>query len=79
MERNSVPLYLEMSLAICLASSGLYVNDAGLVGPQTLEQWSGYSGFLYRQGLLTDENGKPLKAPLDYGSLFTNDYLSGGP
>jgi ABC-type nitrate/sulfonate/bicarbonate transport system substrate-binding protein len=62
-----------------LASSGLYVNDAGLVGPQTLEQWSGYSGFLYREGLLTDGNGKPLKAPLDYASLFTNDYLSGGP
>ena len=33
-----------------LGAQKLYVNDAGLVGPQTLEQWTGYSVFLYRAG-----------------------------
>ena len=42
---------------------------------QTLEQWTGYSSFLYDQGLLADADGKPLAAPPDYGSLFTNDFL----
>jgi ABC-type nitrate/sulfonate/bicarbonate transport system substrate-binding protein len=62
-----------------MAQNKLYVNDAGLVGPQTLEQWMGYSSFLYREGLLTDVNGKPLTAPPDYSKLFTNDFLPGGP
>jgi ABC-type nitrate/sulfonate/bicarbonate transport system substrate-binding protein len=57
----------------------LYVNDVGLVGPQTLERWTAYSSFLYREGLLTDANGKPLTAPPDYSKLFTNDFLPGGP
>ena len=58
-----------------LAEGGFLVDDEGKVGPQTLERWQGYSGFLYEQGLLVDAAGKPLTAPLDYGSLFTNDYL----
>ena len=47
----------------------------GKAGTQTLETWSGYSGFLYDQGLLTVADGKPLAAAPDYGSLFTNDFL----
>ena len=58
-----------------LASGGYYTDPAGKVGPQTLDRWEGYSGFLYDQGLLVDANGKPLTSPLDYGSLFSNDYL----
>ena len=65
--------------AAFLAQSGLYLNSAGIVGPQTLEQWTGYSGFLYREGLLTDANGKALTSPPDYGALFTNAFLPGGP
>ena len=38
-------------------------------------RWTGYSGFLYDQGLLVDAYGKPLTAPPDYASLFTNDFL----
>jgi hypothetical protein len=45
------------------------------VGPQTLQRWQGYSGFLYDQGLLVDGAGKPLTSPPDYAALFTNDFL----
>jgi len=65
--------------AAYLAKSGLYVNEVGMVGPQTLEQWTAYSSFLYREGLLADANGKPLASPPDYGALFTNAFLPGGP
>lgn len=58
-----------------LVDKGLYLSDTGRLGFQTLDQWRGYSGFLYDQGLLVDAVGKPLTAPPDYGSLFTNDYL----
>jgi ABC-type nitrate/sulfonate/bicarbonate transport system substrate-binding protein len=57
-------------------SEGGYLRDATHhVGVQTLEQWRGYSGFLFDQGLLAGPDGKPLTAPPDYASLFTNDYL----
>jgi ABC-type nitrate/sulfonate/bicarbonate transport system substrate-binding protein len=58
-----------------MAESGLLVDAAGRVGVQTLEQWTGYSSFLYEQGLLTDADGKPLAAAPDYGALFTNELL----
>ena len=70
---------LPLESARFLAQGGYYVNSAGLVGPQTLEQWTGFSSFLYREGLLTDVNGKPLTSPPDYSKLFTNDFLPGGP
>jgi ABC-type nitrate/sulfonate/bicarbonate transport system substrate-binding protein len=57
-----------------LADQGLLLAD-GKAGTQTLDQWTGYSSFLYDQGLLTDADGKPLASPPDYGSLFTNDFL----
>jgi ABC-type nitrate/sulfonate/bicarbonate transport system substrate-binding protein len=58
-----------------LASGGYLVDKDGKVGRQTLAEWQGYSGFLYTHGLLTGPDGKPLPAPPDYGSLFTNDFL----
>jgi ABC-type nitrate/sulfonate/bicarbonate transport system substrate-binding protein len=58
-----------------LASGGYLVDASGKAGTQTLERWTAYSKFLYDQGLLVDANGKPLTAPLDYGKLFTNDFL----
>ncbi len=55
---------------------GTYLTDAsGNVGTQTLERWTGYSKFLFDQGLLANSNGKPLTAAPDYGRLFTNDFL----
>jgi NitT/TauT family transport system substrate-binding protein len=58
-----------------LAEGRYYVDAGGRVGPQTLEKWKSYSGFLYEEGLLVDAAGKPLTEPPDYGALFTNDFL----
>ena len=58
-----------------LADGKYLVDPQGNVGTQTLEQWQGYSGFLFDQGLLTDRAGKPLTTAPDYASLFTNDFL----
>lgn len=58
-----------------LAGGGYLVDADGTFGAQTLARWSDYSAFLYEQGLLADATGKPLTAPLDYGRLFTNDFL----
>jgi NitT/TauT family transport system substrate-binding protein len=58
-----------------LADGRFYVDSSGKVGPQTLEQWRGYSGFLFDQGLLQDANGKSISSAPDYSKLFTNDFL----
>jgi NitT/TauT family transport system substrate-binding protein len=58
-----------------LADGGYLHDDEGAIGRQTLETWQGYSGFLYDQGLLAGVDGKPLAAPPDYATLFTNDFL----
>ncbi len=60
-----------------LAEGGFFVDAEGMVGRQTLDQWRGYSGFLYEQGLLAGPDGRPLETPPDYASLFTNDFLPG--
>jgi ABC-type nitrate/sulfonate/bicarbonate transport system substrate-binding protein len=66
---------LPVASARFMAETGLLVDAAGNVGAQTLERWTGYSSFLYEQGLLTGADGKPLAAAPDYGALFTNDFL----
>jgi ABC-type nitrate/sulfonate/bicarbonate transport system substrate-binding protein len=58
-----------------LVEQGYLVDHDGRFGAQTLEQWRAYSEFLYEEGLLVDDAGKPLTAPLEYDSLFTNNYL----
>jgi ABC-type nitrate/sulfonate/bicarbonate transport system substrate-binding protein len=58
-----------------LAKGGYLVDSSGTFGRQTLERWTGYSRFLFEQGLLVDGAGKPLARPLDYATLFTNDFL----
>jgi ABC-type nitrate/sulfonate/bicarbonate transport system substrate-binding protein len=66
---------LPLASARYMAEEGLLVDAEGNVGTQTLEQWTGYSSFLYEQGLLADAGGAPLSEAPDYGSLFTNDFL----
>lgn len=54
-----------------------YLRDAaGEVGPQTLERWSGYSGFVADSGVLTGPDGAPLTGRPDFATWFTNDYLA---
>ena len=66
---------LPVESAQFLATERLYVDPTGKVGRQTLEQWTGYSKFLFDQGLLAGPDGKPLALPPDYSSLFTNEFL----
>jgi ABC-type nitrate/sulfonate/bicarbonate transport system substrate-binding protein len=54
-----------------------YLRDEdGVVGTQTAERWSGYSGFVYDTGTLTGPDGAPLTERPDFTTWFTNDYLA---
>ena len=66
---------LPLDSAHFLATGRFYVDATGKVGSQTLEEWTGYSKFLFDQGLLAGPDGKPLASAPDYASLFTNEFL----
>ncbi len=66
---------LPLDSARFLSSGGYYVDSTGTVGRQTLEEWTGYSAFLYNHGLLAGPDSKPLASPPDYALLFTNEFL----
>ena len=51
-------------------------DESGAVGPQTLEKWSGFSGFLFDTGTLVGPDGRPLTARPDFATWFTNQYLA---
>ena len=54
-----------------------YLRDgSGKVGTQTLQQWAGYSGFVFDSGGLTGPDGAPLTTRPDFATWFTNDYLT---
>lgn len=54
-----------------------YLRDAqGVVGPQNLETWAGYSGFVFDSGTLTGPDGAPLTTRPDFATWFTNEYLA---
>lgn len=54
-----------------------YLRDEnGVVGPQTLEQWSGYSGFVADSGVLAGPDGAPVTERPDFATWFTNDLLA---
>jgi ABC-type nitrate/sulfonate/bicarbonate transport system substrate-binding protein len=54
-----------------------YLRDAsGKVGPQTLDTWAGFSGFLVDTGTVTGPDGTPLTAKPDFTTWFTNQYLA---
>lgn len=54
-----------------------FMKDAnGVVGTQNLETWSGYSGFLFDNGLLAGPDGKTLTQQPNWSEYFTNEYLA---
>ena len=54
-----------------------YLRDEnGRLGTQTLEKWSGYSGFAFDAGELTGPDGAPLRTRPDFATWFTNDLLA---
>ncbi|MEJ3655180.1 ABC transporter substrate-binding protein [Actinomycetes bacterium KLBMP 9759] len=54
-----------------------YLRDpAGKVGTQTLERWSGYSGWIADSGVLSGPDGGPVAGRPDFASWFTNDYIA---
>jgi ABC-type nitrate/sulfonate/bicarbonate transport system substrate-binding protein len=57
-----------------------YLRDEnGRVGTQTLEKWSGYSGWVFDSGVLTGPDGAPLAQRPDFSTWFTNEYLAAAP
>jgi len=66
---------LPVDSATYLAQQKLYVDPSGAVGPETLATWNAYSGWLYAQGVLAGPDGKPLTAPPDFSTYFTNAFL----
>lgn len=51
-------------------------NPQGVVGPQTLATWAGFSGFVYDSGSVVGPDGKPVTTRPDFSTWFTNDYLA---
>jgi ABC-type nitrate/sulfonate/bicarbonate transport system substrate-binding protein len=58
-----------------LLAEKYYLDKDGKFGRQTLQQWSGYSKFLYGTGTLADAQGKPVTKEPDWSTYFTNDLL----
>ncbi|MEX2446735.1 MAG: ABC transporter substrate-binding protein [Dehalococcoidia bacterium] len=58
-----------------LLADEYYLDAEGRFGTQTLDQWTGYSRFLYESGILQDEDGQPLTSEPDWSTFFTNDLL----
>jgi ABC-type nitrate/sulfonate/bicarbonate transport system substrate-binding protein len=57
--------------------SARYLRDAsGKVGGQTLEKWSGFSGWVFDSGALTGPDGKTLTQRPDFSTWFTDQYLA---
>jgi ABC-type nitrate/sulfonate/bicarbonate transport system substrate-binding protein len=57
-----------------LLAKDYYPDPDGTFGCQTDARWQEYPKWLYEQGILKDESGKPLTAEPDYASFYSNDY-----
>jgi len=51
-------------------------DERGVVGTQTVDKWSGYSGWVFDSGALTGPDGAPLADRPDFSTWFTNDYVA---
>jgi len=58
-----------------LLAKQYYLDGHGAFGTQTLDQWTGYSKFLYGTGALVDGQGKALTKEPDWSTHFTTDLL----
>lgn len=59
-----------------LLADEYYLAADGRWGSQTLDQWSGYPGWLYANGLLSDENGDPLSEEPDWSAHFNTAIIA---
>jgi ABC-type nitrate/sulfonate/bicarbonate transport system substrate-binding protein len=62
-----------------MLADGYLRDESGRVGPQTLEKWSGYSGWVFDSGALVGPDGAPPAQRPDFATWFTNDYLADAP
>lgn len=58
-----------------LLADEYYLASDGRWGTQTLAQWSAYPGWLYENGLLTDDEGDPLSAEPDWSAHFNTEII----
>ena len=54
-----------------LLADEYYLDADGRWGSQRLDDWNGYTGWLFEQGLLLDAEGDPLTSEPDYAAHFT--------
>ncbi|HET9172419.1 MAG TPA: ABC transporter substrate-binding protein [Actinospica sp.] len=58
-----------------LEASQYYKDAAGQIGYQSAERWLALTDFMFKNGILTDSSGKPIKTEPKVSTLFTNAYL----
>ena len=58
-----------------LEASQYYKDSAGQIGYQSAERWQALTDFMFKNGILTDAAGKPIKTEPKVSTLFTNAYL----
>jgi ABC-type nitrate/sulfonate/bicarbonate transport system substrate-binding protein len=58
-----------------LEASQYYKDSAGQIGYQSAERWQALTDFMFKNGILTDAAGKPIKTEPKASTLFTNAYL----
>ena len=61
-----------------LLARSYYLDAAGVAGPQTTAEWSGYGNLLFDAGALTDSNGSHVTTRPDWSTYYTNAYLPTG-
>jgi ABC-type nitrate/sulfonate/bicarbonate transport system substrate-binding protein len=61
-----------------LLARSYYLDAAGVAGPQTTAEWSGYGNLLFDAGALTDANGSRVTTRPDWSTYYTNAYLPAG-
>jgi ABC-type nitrate/sulfonate/bicarbonate transport system substrate-binding protein len=61
-----------------LEASQYYKDSDGRIGYQSAARWQALTDFMFKNGILTDASGKPIKTDPKVSTLFTNSYLPAG-